>query len=312
MDSKYLEKAYSDPRQPGAFQGVHTFSKARKNKNFRDVKEVLEGLDTYTKFVPTRKIYQRPRLIAGYPKHILSVDLADYQKFKGSNRNFAYILLIVDNFTKLIYARGLKSKSAEHVAEAFKDIFKKLKPIGSRIHADYGKEFWNSKVKAVMEEFKCTLYKTFSPLKAFTAEIYIRRLKRILEKLFYVTKRKNWIDHLKDIIENLNNTYNRSIKMKPNDASKHPGEVFQNLYGDIIGKKPKPSKLKEGDKVRISVDRLQIASAFRKGYQQTFSDEIFIVDKVVYTPPVYSYLLKTLSGEDVPGKFLQPQLTKTK
>jgi hypothetical protein len=50
------------------------------------------------------------------------VDWADYQKIKGINRNFAYILLIVDNFTKLIYARELKSKSAEHVTEAFKDI----------------------------------------------------------------------------------------------------------------------------------------------------------------------------------------------
>jgi hypothetical protein len=57
--------------------------------------------------------------------------------------------------------------------------------------------------------------------------------------------------------------------------------------------------------------KLQIGSAFRKGYQQTFSDEVFIVDKVVYTPPVHSYLLKT-SGEDVPVKFLQPHLTKTK
>jgi hypothetical protein len=63
------------------------------------------------------------------------VDLADYQKIKGIIRSFAYILIIVDNFTKLIYARGLKSKSAEHVAEAFKDIYKKLKPIGSRIQA---------------------------------------------------------------------------------------------------------------------------------------------------------------------------------
>jgi hypothetical protein len=43
MDSKYLEKAYNDPRQPGAFEGVQTVSKARKKRIPGTLKKYCKG-----------------------------------------------------------------------------------------------------------------------------------------------------------------------------------------------------------------------------------------------------------------------------
>jgi len=53
-----------------------------------------------------------------------------------------WILTVVDVFSKYLWARPLKNKSAEEVKEAFSCIFKERRPIVLQI--DNGKEFKNT------------------------------------------------------------------------------------------------------------------------------------------------------------------------
>jgi len=68
------------------------------------------------------------------------VDLIDFQKY--NERGFKWILTVVDVFSKYLWARPLKNKSAEEVKEAFSCIFKERRPIV--LQTDNSKEFKNT------------------------------------------------------------------------------------------------------------------------------------------------------------------------
>ena len=65
------------------------------------------------------------------------------------------------------------------------------------------------------------------------------------------------------------------------------------------------SKFKIGDSVRIS----RLKGAFEKGYEETYTREIYIISKVLDTDP-REYKLKSLTGEDITGRFYEKELVK--
>ena len=88
-----------------------------------------------------------------------------------------------------------------------------------------------------------------------------------------VVSKNVYIDKLDDIVNEYNNTYHRTIKMKPI-------EVKDNTYIDSIKEvNDKDSKFKVGDHVRIS----KYKNIFAKGYTPNWSEEIFVIKKVKNT-----------------------------
>ena len=116
-----------------------------------------------------------------------------------------------------------------------------------------------------------------------------------------------WINDLDKLVNEYNNTYHRSIKMKPIDASLKSNEniVRNNLYNfKITNKKPKFSI---DDRVRVSL----LKNTFEKSYTSNYSQEIFIIDDIK-TSNVHYYFLKDLQGEKIDGMFYEQELLKTK
>ena len=85
-------------------------------------------------------------------------------------------------------------------------------------------------------------------------------------------------------------------------------KVWSNLYGDLIYLKPKKPKFNIGDKVRISKYKRQV---FDKGYTPNWTEEIFVIDKVLPTKPV-TYSIVDLMGEAIEGSFYEQELQKAK
>ena len=82
-----------------------------------------------------------------------------------------------------------------------------------------------------------------------------------------------YIDKLDDIADEYNNTYHRSIKMKPID-------VKSNTHIDLKKKSNnKNPKFKVGDHVRIS----KYKNIFAKGYMPNWSEEILVISKIKNT-----------------------------
>ena len=109
------------------------------------------------------------------------------------------------------------------------------------------------------------MHSTHNEGKSVVAERFIRTLKnKIHEHLTAVTENV-YIDKLDDIMGEYNNTYHRTIEMKPI-------EVKDNTYIDSINKvNDKDPKFKVGDHIRIS----KYKNIFAKGCTQNWSEEDF-------------------------------------
>ena len=82
-----------------------------------------------------------------------------------------------------------------------------------------------------------------------------------------------YIDKLNDIVNEYNNTYHRTIKMKPVDVKNN---INIDSNKDINDKDP---KFKVGDHVRLS----KLKNIFAKGYTRNWSEEILVIKEVKNT-----------------------------
>ena len=60
-------------------------------------------------------------------------------------------------------------------------------------------------------------------------------------------------------------------------------------------------------KVNVKVSYTNYKNIFSKGYTETWSSEIFIIDSVLTTNP-WTYILKDLNGEKIIGTFYEKKL----
>jgi len=120
-------------------------------------------------------------------------------------------------------------------------------------------------------------------------------------------KSKKWVDVLSDVVYNINNSYNSSIRMIPAKVKKDDeSQIFHNLYGKYILQTPKTPKLQKGDLVKIANNKL----TFSKGYEANFSDETFKVTDVKRLRPVPQYRLADLEGDPIDANFYEEELVK--
>lgn len=109
-----------------------------------------------------------------------------------------------------------------------------------------------------------------------------------------------WTDIIASIISNYNKRIHKSIGLAPAQVTRENYmKVFNKLYPKNNVRKL--CKLQEKDLVRIAIDK----DLFEKGYRQTFSDEIYIIKKVISTDTVCYYMVSDLSGKKLFKKYLQ-------
>ena len=108
-----------------------------------------------------------------------------------------------------------------------------------------------------------------------------------------------YIDKLDDTVNEYNNTYHATIKMKPIDVKDN---TYINADKEINNKDP---KFKVGDRVRIS----KYKNIFAKGYIPNWSEEVFVIKKVKNTVP-WTYVINDLNGEEITGTFYEKELQK--
>ena len=90
------------------------------------------------------------------------------------------------------------------------------------------------------------MYSTHNEGKSAVAETFIRTLKSKIFKYMTSVSRNVYIDKLDDIVNEYNNTYHTTIKIKPIDVK---GNTYINTDKEINNK---DAKFKVGDRVRIS------------------------------------------------------------
>ena len=102
------------------------------------------------------------------------------------------------------------------------------------------------------------------------------------------------------IVDEYNNTYHRTITMKPIDVKDN---TYINFEKEANNKVP---KFKVGDYVRIS----KYKNIFAKGYMPNWSKEVFVINKIRNTV-LWTYIVNDLNGEKIIGTFYEKELQKT-
>ena len=106
------------------------------------------------------------------------------------------------------------------------------------------------------------MYSVHNEGKSVVAERVIRTLKNKMYKYMTAISKNVYIDKLDDIVNEYNNTYHRTLKMKPIDVKDNTYTDFQK---EVNNKDP---KLKISDHIRISKYKI----IFSKGYTPNWSE----------------------------------------
>ena len=116
----------------------------------------------------------------------------------------------------------------------------------NKIWIDKGSEFYNNSFKKWLKDNDIEMHSIHNEGISVIAERFIRTLKNKIYKYMTEISKNVYIDKLDDIVDEYNNTYHRSIKMKPIDVKDN---TYIDFEKEVNNKDP---KFKVGDYVRVS------------------------------------------------------------
>ena len=151
-----------------------------------------------------------------------------------------------------------------------------------------------------MEDNNIDIYSTHNEGKSVVAERFLRTLKNKIYKHMTAISKNVYFDVLNDTVDEYNNTYHKTIKMKPIDV-KDDSFAEYNEESDV-----KDPKFKVGDHVRIS----KYKNIFAKRYTPNWREEIFVIKEIKNILP-WTYLISDLNGKKIVGSFYEKELQKT-
>ncbi len=224
-------------------------------------------------------------------------------KFAKDNNNYKFIITIIDIFSKKAWSFKLKKKTGDAIVNVMKPFFFKNKC--KRIEFDQGTEFYNRKFLELLKRNKIKHYSVYSDRKCAIVERFNRTLKTRMYRSFTARGSHRWVDILPDLVSAYNSSKHSAIGRAPDSVKKsNEKDVRKTLYPKIERKRQhtKPY-FKIGDTVRIATKK----NTFQKGYEQTFSYEVFEVKKIRNTYPL-TYQISDYKGEDIKGSFYKSEL----
>ena len=148
------------------------------------------------------------------------------------------------------------------------------------------------------------MYSIHNEERSVVAERSFRTLKTKIYKYMTSISKNVYINKLDDIVNEYNNTYHRTIKIKPADVKNNTYIDSTELHSnkEVNDKDP---KFKVGDHVRI----LKNKNIFAKGNAPNWSEEVFELKKLKNTVP-WTYFINDLNGDEIIGTFYEKKTAK--
>ena len=253
------------------------------------------------------------------------IDLIDLNMMSKYNRNFRYILTIVDSFSKFVILKALKEKTG-------KNLVKELTEVGTTynypksIIQDNGPEFRNVDLKNFCEEkgIKQIFGRSYSPKSNSLAEASNGIIRNVLRFLFIKNQNLIWFNHLDEIMKSINDTA-ASSTMHPRSEiyleNKHQNEILEKNKKErnIDLKKTREEQLNIGDKVRISLIPLfaSVRKSYKEGNQKNvilkITPDTYLVEKIIKSRSKFNkdrYKVKDSNGIILPQIFYYNELQK--
>ena len=224
---------------------------------------------------PNVRKFKKRKVYSSFKDNIWGVNLADTQLISKHNKGIRHLLCAIDLFGKYDWVVPLNDKEGVRIVNAFQNILTKSNRKPNKIWVDRESEFYNNGFKKWLKDNDISMYSTYNERKSVVAERFIRTLKNNIYKHMITISENVYFDVLDDIVDKYNNTYHKTIKMKPADVGDNS---FAEYNAESNEKDP---RFKVRDHVSIS----KFKNVFAKGYTPNWSEEIFAVEKIKNTVP---------------------------
>ena len=231
-------KKYENLEEPSSFSGAANVLKCAKNglipgapKTFKEIARDLKQLDSYALHTPIVRKFERAKIQVFGIDELWQADLVDLRALSARNKNYNYLLTVIDVLSKFAWVRPLKKKDAASVSAEFRTIFESSLRSPEKLVTDFGTEFNNQTFKKLMKEYDVDLIFSQSDKKACVVERFNRTLKSRMWRYFSSTGYFHYISQLEDFVRNYNSTSHSSIKMAPKDVNiSNYKDAWENLY----------------------------------------------------------------------------------
>ena len=305
-----IRKVYYDLKHEASFGGKNRLIKIFGKK---PVEKWIRSELPYTLHKPVRKKFPTRSYYAAGLNDTWQIDLLEMIPYNTINKGYKYIVVCIDVFSRFVRALPAKSKTGIEICDKLEMMLKQSPRIPTYIQTDFGKEFYNSNVKALFLKYNIKHYTVDSQFKAAIVERFNRTLREKMNRYFSYTGKKVWFDVLQDIIDTYNNTPHRGIfNLTPSSINEeNEFDLWQRKETTEIQKRQKHVKNKKhflnvNDYVRIS--KISVANPFIKNFNQNWTDEVFRVQSIDQKLIPFMYILEDLKGDSIKGKFYREEL----
>ena len=308
---EYLTELYYDPAKAGSFSGVQKLWNEVKADNeygltYSDIKEWLNTQDTYKTHKPVKRIFKRESIIMSALDQQWDADIMDMVKFSRKNNGYRYLAIFIDIFSRYIWVRPLRTKKPSEMVNVMKEVFAEgRRPLS--IRTDRGSEYIGKEVQTYLKSMEILHFIARNAIHANYAERLIRTLKSKIYRYFTNFQTNKYIDILEDIVIGYQNSIHSTTLLKPIEiTSANEQSVYEKIYLPAQVEKERTVVTYKYD-VGDYVHTLESRSPFTKGYEETFTQELF---EVVYRTPTHPprYKLIDLKGESIAGTFYEQEL----
>ena len=161
-------------------------------KNFFD--------EIYSK--PPLRNYPTNKILFNHIDEIWSIDLADINDYKiSNNKGYRYTFIVIDNFSKYLWAIPLKNKKSQTIPNEFPNILTTSKRKPLKIESDRGSEFYNSIFQNFLKTKNIHHYSRFTDKGPSIAERVIRTVRNLLKKPVFEKGNADWLSELPSFIK---------------------------------------------------------------------------------------------------------------
>ena len=242
-------------------------------------------------------------------------DLIDFHDDKtvSQNKEYKYIMILLDFYSRYVFAIPLKTKNTPEIIAAFEIVFRinVMDELGNPriptfICSDEESAITSHQFKAFAESLGISVYHAFGKHGVAPVESFIRTFKEKLA-FFWTRQRRNWVDHFVDIVNNYNKCkHSALINLDGENVS--PYDVY--IMGVEIKEEPEAYPedprtkydLKVGDKVRFKINK-DLMSTRKKSLLPNYSIDVYKVTNIVKTKknqgentrPNIAYRIKCIS-----------------
>jgi hypothetical protein len=291
MNNQQIEQIYKQFNRPGPAKLLELVRAAGVNAKAKDINDFLQDRteEQQLKEGKNRK-ESMGHIVSFSPFSRLQLDIYVMIKYEKKNSGYAYMMAIMDVFSRKAWCYPMYTKSLEDTTPTIRKFFKTsgihnynkdllciiMSDSDSAFRGDNRDDEQNfqkvlSDNNAVLESVKLNDHSALGII-----DVFAKNLKRVLTKEFLESGSTNWVEKLDTIIDSYNKTPHSSLDgISPNDAISDPKKRAYVLNLNILKSRGNGfvTDLSPGDKVRLSDTAM-----FKKGSESRWTDEVYEVE----------------------------------